>query len=241
MRTLIVEYLRPWKLVSFALGLGLLLVGADYYNAPDWDYTISFIMATLTYLSAPWSVQVFRDRRWRHVPLALFFYYFSVDGCYWLYWRSVRPEALELMREANFHASTCLYWLCGFIWLHRGPLRNLLHRDLGNAADQAEQLTLRQAVSRLVCTVALSGIAFGIYSATTGEERMTGVCRRITPGMEVGDLRAFAKRHGLGPVRNLGSQTELAYLAEARTMGRHACRVELAGGRVRQATYNFAD
>ena len=84
-------------------------------------------MATLTYLSAPWAVQVFRGKRWRWAPLALFWYYFTVDGCYWLYWSNVKADAL-IMREANFFASSCLYWLCGFIWLHDGPLKTLLKR-----------------------------------------------------------------------------------------------------------------
>jgi hypothetical protein len=119
------EYLRPWKLLTFTAGLGLLLVGADYYSAPDWDYPISFIMATLTYLTAPWSASVVMARNWKMVPLVLLFYYFSVDGCYWLYWQAVKPAAL-VMREANFLASSCLYWLCGFIWLHNGPLKGLL-------------------------------------------------------------------------------------------------------------------
>ncbi|RLJ65186.1 hypothetical protein [Sulfurisoma sediminicola] len=121
------EYLRPWKLATLAIGLALLLVGADYYHAPDWDYRISFIMAILTYLTAPWTVRVFMARRWRMVPLGLFFYYFTVDGCYWLYWSAVNPEALD-MREANFYASSCLYFLCGFVWLHNGPLKHLLAR-----------------------------------------------------------------------------------------------------------------
>ena len=119
------DYLWPWKLVTLAIGLGLLLYGADFYGAPDWDWPISFIMATLTYLSAPWAVRVLRARRWRWLLPALFCYWFTVDGCYWLYWHSVNPDAL-MMREANFYASTCLYWLCGFIWLHDGPLREAL-------------------------------------------------------------------------------------------------------------------
>lgn len=110
---------------SLALGLALLLVGADYFNAPDWDYAISVIMAALTYLTAPWSARVLLDRRWAWLPLALFWYYVSVDGCYWLYWQHVRSDALE-MREANLYASSCLYWLCGFIWLHDGPLKSLV-------------------------------------------------------------------------------------------------------------------
>lgn len=127
------EYLRPWKLATLTIGLGLLLVGADYYHAPDWDYTISFIMAILTYLTAPWAVHVFRVRNWKMMLPALLCYYVTVDGCYWLYWRSVDAEALA-MRGANFYASSCLYWLCGFIWLHRGPLKDILTSRASRAA-----------------------------------------------------------------------------------------------------------
>ena len=28
--------------------------------------------------------------------LGLFFYYFTVDGCYWLYWSAVKPDALVM-------------------------------------------------------------------------------------------------------------------------------------------------
>jgi len=226
--------------VTFAGGLGFLLIGADYCSAPDWDYTISFVMATLTYLTAPWSAQVFKDRRWHWIPLALFWYYFTVDGCYWLYWQSIKPEALD-MREANFYASSCLYWLCGFIWLHNGPLNKLVRRRDNYAASQVERLTIWQMVTRITNTIVLFGMTYLIYSAATGSERMTEVCRQITPGMNVSQLMIFAEHHGLGPRRHMNSQTKLAYLAEARTMGRHACRVELEGGKVRNATYNYAD
>ena len=37
MQKLIIEYLRPWKLATLAIGLGLLLVGAHYQLAIDWD------------------------------------------------------------------------------------------------------------------------------------------------------------------------------------------------------------
>ncbi len=104
------DYLRPWKLATLAIGLGLLLIGADYYDVPDWDYPISVIMALLTYLTAPWTVRVLAVRRWRMLPLVLFWYWLSVDGCYWPYWSLVNPEAL-VMREANFYASSSLYFL----------------------------------------------------------------------------------------------------------------------------------
>jgi hypothetical protein len=121
------EYLRPWKLASFAIGMAWLIWGATYAGIPDWDLGISLIMGSLAYLTAPWSVRVLVARDWRRLPLALFYYYFTVDGSYWLYWSAVNPDALFL-REANFYASSCLYGLCGFIWLHDGPLKDLLRR-----------------------------------------------------------------------------------------------------------------
>lgn len=120
------EYLRPWKLFSFAIGVMLLIVGSFYYNAPDWDVPISLIMAALAYLTAPWSMRVLLERRWRDWPAMLFFTWFTVDGCYWIYWHFKDPAALEAMRSANFPASLSLYGMCGVIWLYRGTLAELL-------------------------------------------------------------------------------------------------------------------
>jgi len=120
------EYLRPWKLFLLGIGISLLIIGAFYYKAPDWDITISFIMAIFAYLFAPWSMRVMVERKWHRFPLMLFFTWFTVDGCYWLYWRVVDPIALEMMREANFLASLSLYWICGLIWYYQGTVRQLL-------------------------------------------------------------------------------------------------------------------
>ncbi len=59
------ELLRPWKLATFAIGIGLLVVGSFYYEAPDWDIPISFIMALMAYLTAAGSMHVMLERRWR--------------------------------------------------------------------------------------------------------------------------------------------------------------------------------
>ena len=123
---LLVEYKRPWKLFSLACGIALLIVGSFYYQAPDWDIPISLIMATLTYLTASWSMRVILERQWRHFPLMLFYTWVSVDGCYWLYWHLKDPVALELMRDVNFFASLSLYGMCGLIWLYNGSLKELL-------------------------------------------------------------------------------------------------------------------
>jgi hypothetical protein len=86
----------------------------------------------------------------------------------------------------------------------------------------------------------LAYVAYFMYSMATGKARMTEVCSLMKPGMSVGQLSKLAEEHGLGP-RRLNAGTTLAYLAESRTMGRHACRVELQNGVVKSATYNFAD
>lgn len=119
------EYLRPWKLSSLAIGVGLLIAGAFYYEFPDWDVPISLIMAALAYLTAPWSMRVLLNRQWAKWPAMLLATWFTVDGSYWLYWRFVNPAALE-MRDANFPASLSLYFICGVVWLWQGSLAELL-------------------------------------------------------------------------------------------------------------------
>lgn len=103
--TYLTEYTRPWKLITLVIGIGLLILGSYYYNAPDWDIPISLIMATMAYLTAPWSLRVIVERRWRLMPAMLFATWFTVDGCYAIYWHFKNPAALEMMRAANFPAS----------------------------------------------------------------------------------------------------------------------------------------
>lgn len=119
------EYIRPWKLFSLAVGISLLIAGSFYYQSIDWDINISLIMAFITYLTSAWSMRVIVKRQWRKFPLMLFWTWFSVDGCYWLYWYFKNPIALELMRDVNFLASLCLYWICGLIWYYQGSLKEL--------------------------------------------------------------------------------------------------------------------
>ena len=119
------ELLRPWKLFSLACGIGLLVAGSYYDSALDWDIPISLIMAILAYLTAPWSLRVVLERRWKLLPLALLATWFTVDGCYWIYWHFRNPLALEWMRSANFPASLSLYGACALVWLYRGSLREM--------------------------------------------------------------------------------------------------------------------
>jgi hypothetical protein len=117
------EYLRPWKLITLAAGVVLLIAGSYFYNAPDWDIPISLIMAGLAYLTAPVSMRIILERKWKQFPLMLFYTWFTVDGSYAIYWYLVDPVVLDLMRSANFPASLSLYAMCGLVWLYRGSLK----------------------------------------------------------------------------------------------------------------------
>lgn len=118
------EFLRPWKLVTLAIGIALLIVGAQIERLPDWDAGISVLMAVLTYLTAPWAVRVFIQRRWKMMPFALILAWLTIDGIYFA-WNSQRLGLLmDDFRRANWPASTCLYLLCGMIWLYRGSLKD---------------------------------------------------------------------------------------------------------------------
>lgn len=94
--------------------------------APDWDIPVSIIMATSTFLTAGWSMHVMVERRWCDWPLMAVLTWWSVDGCYALYWSLISPLALSMMRDANWPASLSLYWVCGLIWFWNGTLRELM-------------------------------------------------------------------------------------------------------------------
>jgi hypothetical protein len=116
------DYLQPWKLASLMFGLVLLIAGSGYYQFQDWDVGISLIMGGMAYVFAPWSVRALIARQWSKLPLILFLYWLTVDGVYVGY-----NEMLGhwYVRDANFWASTTLYWLCGVIWMPIGALRDL--------------------------------------------------------------------------------------------------------------------
>jgi hypothetical protein len=107
-------------------------------------------------------------------------------------------------------------------------------------ADSVKRIGWRKAIPAIFGAALLIYIAYTVYSQVTGKERMTEVCKQIQPGMPVEQLAAFAKEHGLGPGKPHAG-TKLTYLAELRSLGRHACRVELEAGIVKDVAYNYAD
>lgn len=125
-----VEYVRLWRLFSLFCGIAFLMIGAEYSGLPDWDVPISLIMAGFAYLTAPCSLRVLVERRWKQFPQALFWMWFTVDGTYTIYWQLIDSTAL-MFRPANAMASLALYGMCALVWWHRGTLRELV----GHAAS----------------------------------------------------------------------------------------------------------
>ena len=128
MQPILDELLRPWKIFTLGIGVLLLIWGSFYYTAPDWDIPISLIMAFFAYLTAGWSMHVMVERRWRDFPLMIFATWWTVDGCYSLYWFIKNPAALDYMRAANAPASLCLYWMCGLVWYWNGSVKEFIAR-----------------------------------------------------------------------------------------------------------------
>jgi hypothetical protein len=131
MKNYLIEIMRPWKLITFLIGLALLIYGAITLNFPDWDVPISIIMTFLTYLTAPMVVNVLISslRRENKYPiiysfLALIIAFFVIDSSYVIY--NSFFNHLYFRRE-NFIVSTCLYFMCGFLWRYNGTMKELFN------------------------------------------------------------------------------------------------------------------
>lgn len=122
------DILQPWKLVVFAIGLSLLLIGVPYYELLDWDYGICFVMAVPTYLTAGWSMRQVIGLRCKTVPLAIFLAWFCSDATYAIYWGHFNPDILENLREASFYSSLTMYVALGLLLAPVGSLQELSRR-----------------------------------------------------------------------------------------------------------------
>jgi len=125
------ELRRPWKVLSFSIGMTWLLYGALFYEIRDWDIGVSIVMGCLTYLLAPWSVRLIakairlRSRWWLlHIAIAVIAALLVADTSYMTY-HAIAGNPTD--REGNFRASITLYFLAGILWAYQGPLRQLVH------------------------------------------------------------------------------------------------------------------
>lgn len=107
-------YLTFWRLGTLSIGIGLLLIGADYFAAPDWDYGISILMAGAAYWTMPLFDRWLRSRNLILIAGAALLMCICVDTVYVGYLTFSR-KTLEL-RDVNFLASTSLYLMCWVVW-----------------------------------------------------------------------------------------------------------------------------
>ena len=118
------EYLRflfvPWKLATFVVAGGFFVVAAPYTGDPTWDRIDGAMMATLTFLTAPWSVgalyRVARKKLERQQAIvALAAWLFSASFCYDGYlW--IRDGMYPTTWWSNLLASSVLYVCAGLFW-----------------------------------------------------------------------------------------------------------------------------
>lgn len=117
------------RYTAFAIGLALLVIGSYTIPQPDWDITISVIMAILTLLTAEYWLKTVMTLKWKTMPLAFFLAWFSLDGSYWLYWSFMDPAALEL-RAVAFPVNVLLYIACAVIFSEARLLDNKIKAGL---------------------------------------------------------------------------------------------------------------
>ncbi len=124
--------MRPWKLVTFALGTAFFVWGARFWAVPTWDVGVSLIMSVLCYLLAPWAVsagwRALRDRRpgWaRDLTLALAVIYVVASGSYELY-NTIRMGQHPVTYWLNLAFSVPVTIAAGLLWSYDGSLLELL-------------------------------------------------------------------------------------------------------------------
>lgn len=115
--------MRPWKLITLAIGLAILIAGSFYEQLNDWDVGVSLVMGILTYLTAPFVCRTIIRLDWRMLLPAAFCAWFSIDGSYWLYNLAIGHN---YVREANAIASTPLYFICGLVWMWDGSIKDFI-------------------------------------------------------------------------------------------------------------------
>lgn len=110
------ELARPLRLLSLAVGIGLLIAGSEYLPSSDWDVPLCFVMGIPAYVFAPWAFrQVYYFRWWKLLPAAIALW-LTIDGSYTLYWWLKDFDALSAFRPANYFYCIWLFWACGVVF-----------------------------------------------------------------------------------------------------------------------------
>lgn len=81
-------------------------------------------------------------------------------------------------------------------------------------------------------------IIFFSYFNLTGEDRMRAVCKEVKPGMTQAQVNQFVLDNRLDAA---GADNGASVLGDARSYGRHTCKVTMEAGTVKVAEYRLAD
>lgn len=110
--------LAPWKLGFYIVGAFVITAIAPYTTDPTWDRIDAPLMATLSYLTAPWALGALW--RWRRTPPA----HLGVAVVLWMLSASWCYDGYILLRDglypptwwSNIAASSTLYIIVGLVW-----------------------------------------------------------------------------------------------------------------------------
>lgn len=132
------EYMRPWKLVTLVLVVNALVYGSMAEDhAPTSVIVARVVTMLVTYMTAPWGVRVVIARRWRWLPLALFYAWLCIVSAavVWMVPRAGIVEFEDFARDFNLWPSVRWYLFCGFLWLYRASMADF-KRELSALAHR---------------------------------------------------------------------------------------------------------
>lgn len=151
------ELIRPLRLASLVVGIGILIAGSIWTPSIDWDVPLCFVMGLPAYVLAPWAFRQMYYFRWRWMPLAGLAMWFVIDGVYSVYWTLVGFDSLTIFRPANFFYCIWLFWISGFVWNIAMPKMCDLFLRRSKDADRSWEHRIR-FILRLIMTVLLIAV-----------------------------------------------------------------------------------
>jgi len=109
-----------WRLTTFVLAAGAMVVIAPWTGDATWDYCNAFFMSALTYTTAPWATgAIYNTARRKLAGWQAF-----VAVCAWIFSASWSYDVYLLLKDgtypitwfSNFFASSVLYISAGLFW-----------------------------------------------------------------------------------------------------------------------------
>ncbi len=94
-----------------------------------------------------------------------------------------------------------------------------------------------QVLSTIAGITAVGGGLYYIGLYTSAEKRVSGICAKFTPGLNVTAAAKIAEAYGMSAPRN----TPTTYVVETATFGRYGCKLEFKDGILERSTYDFRD